>query len=159
MFEQTRLELSAQAGLISRAIRQGGWAGLPPDQFLEKIRLGSKGKIVWLRVAPGHAEPAYRIVRSKTGLVMVTAFPVLLPPDRSRRFMLVVAPGSGATPQRESIEIGYSLRAGNSSLGAIQRSLILNVVAGVALFAALARVALRLRRYARFIGKRMTNPG
>jgi hypothetical protein len=174
--DQTRTELAAEIANIRRVIQWNSGGGLPGGRFLESVRRASRGSIIWLRLLNGEgttiaysgtvapsAEPQkfesasrkanFRVVPGTEGPVIIATFSVRFQASGDPALIHAISlTGSASQPAPgEVIEIGYLVHSDGSVLLALQRNLMLNVVAAVTVIAALLGIAQRYRRYARII--------
>lgn len=173
--EQVRKDLSAQAVAVDKLL-QNARPSSPAEanEMLEQIRTGSNGRIAWIQLRDGRdttlagagldVAPTFsaEVIRSKMrgrqaifetrstrgGKVVVEAFPIRVPAQARRASVQLAGyePAASARGAFGVVEIaGYMNGAGN--VWPLQRNLLLNSSAALALLGALAMMRVRFRSY------------
>lgn len=167
--EQVRKDLSAQAASVEKLIQAAG----PEPEILEQVRASSHGRIAWIQLrdsrdaalatagrdaAPTFSadlirarmrsrQPIFETRSTGAGRVVVEAFPIRLS-GRSHRpaVQLAAYEPAAARPAMAIVEIAaYMDGAGN--LWPLQRNLLINSSAALALLGSLVMMRIRFKAY------------
>lgn len=167
--EQVRKDLSAQAATVEKLVQAAG----PEAEVLEQVRVSSQGRIAWIQIrdsrdaslaAAGlNAAPAFSadLIRARmrsrqpifetrstgSGRVVVEAFPIRLSGRAGRPAVQLAAyEPAAARPGMAIVEIAaYMNGAGN--LWPLQRNLLINSSAALALLGSLVMMRIRFKAY------------
>ncbi|MCC6536820.1 MAG: PP2C family protein-serine/threonine phosphatase [Bryobacterales bacterium] len=173
--EQVRKDLSAQAVAVDKLL-QNARPSSPAEanEMLEQIRANSNGRIAWIQLRDGHdtalavagldVQPTFsaEVIRSKmrgrqaifetrstrSGKVLVEAFPIRVPAQARRSSIQLAAyePAAAARGAFGVVEIAAYMN-GAGALWPLQRNLLLNSSAALALLGALAMMRVRFKAY------------
>jgi hypothetical protein len=168
--EQVRKDLSAQAASVEKLVQTAG----PDAEMLEQVRVASHGRIAWIQIRDSRdaslatagldAEPTFSagLIRARmrsrqpifetrstaAGRVVVEAFPIRLSNRAHRPTVQLAAyePAAAARPAMAIVEIAaYMNGAGN--LWPLQRNLLINSSAALALLGSLVMMRIRFKAY------------
>ena len=167
--EQVRKDLSAQAATVEKLVQAAG----PEAEVLEQVRAASHGRIAWIQVRDSrdaslataglHAAPTFSadLIRARmrsrqpifetrstgSGRVVVEAFPIRLSGRAGRPAVQLAAyEPAAARPGMAIVEIAaYMNGAGN--LWPLQRNLLINSSAALALLGSLVMMRIRFKAY------------
>ena len=167
--EQVRKDLSAQAATVEKLVQAAG----PEAEVLEQVRVSSHGRIAWIQIRDSrdaslataglHAAPTFSadLIRARmrsrqpifetrstgAGRVVVEAFPIRLSGRAHRPTVQLAAyEPAAARPAMAIVEIAaYMNGAGN--LWPLQRNLLINSSAALALLGSLVMMRIRFKAY------------
>ena len=169
--EQVRKDLSAQAASVEKLVQAAG----PEAEVLEQVRAASNGRIAWIQIRDSRdaalaaagptAEPTFSadLIRARmrsrqpifetrstgAGRVVVEAFPIRLS-NRARRPAVQLAAyepaAAAARPGMAIVEIAAYLN-GAGNLWPLQRNLLINSSAALALLGSLIMMRIRFKAY------------
>ena len=167
--EQVRKDLSAQAATVEKLVQAAG----PEAEVLEQVRVSSQGRIAWIQIrdsrdaslaaaglnaAPTFSadlirarmrsrQPIFETRSTGSGRVVVEAFPIRLSGRAGRPAVQLAAyEPAAARPGMAIVEIAaYMNGAGN--LWPLQRNLLINSSAALALLGSLVMMRIRFKAY------------
>jgi hypothetical protein len=170
--EQVRKDLSARAVMVDKLLQKAGPAEAP--ELLEQVRAESGGRIAWIQLRDGRdvslasaglpVEPTFsaEVVRSRmkgrqaifetrtteAGRVLVEAFPIRMPAagGRAAAVRLAAFEPAAARSAFGVVEIASYLN-GAGNLWPLQRNLLINCSAALALLGSLVMMRIRFKAY------------
>ena len=174
--DQLRRDLAMQVVAADQHIQRGGPRSADQlGALLDQMHRNSGGKIAWAQLRDSQdgviaqaglamdpmfsaeyvraqlrsRRPVFKTLDSEAGEVVVEAFPIRLPAGIAPAVFRLVAAEAPGRPQRNFgvLEIAAYLNAGRASLWPLQRSLIINFSAALALLLSLIVIRARLRSY------------
>jgi hypothetical protein len=167
--DQLRKDLSTQAVAVEKLLQTAG----PDAEMLEQIRAASNGRIAWIQlrdsrdtalaVAGLHVEPTFTadVIRSRmrgrqpvfrtrstgTGPVVVEAFPIRMPSRFNRSAIQMAAYEPAAARGAFGVLEIAAYMNGAGNLWPLQRNLLINSSAALALLGSLVMMRFRFRSY------------